>query len=58
MHLGFHIFDVGFQSRNSEAGKPMVFVTTMLLLALIVLMNSSAIYLRNRLRKKFESSQF
>ncbi|MFN6979581.1 MAG: phosphate ABC transporter permease PstA, partial [Gemmobacter sp.] len=26
MHLGFHIFDVGFQSRNSEAGKPMVFV--------------------------------
>jgi phosphate transport system permease protein len=58
MHLGFHIFDVGFQSRNSEAGKPMVFVTTMLLLALIVLMNSSAIYMRNRLKKKFESSQF
>ena len=28
MHLGFHIYDVGFQSRNSEAGKPMVFVTT------------------------------
>jgi phosphate transport system permease protein len=41
MHLGFHIFDVGFQSRNSEAGKPMVFVTTLLLLALIVLMNAS-----------------
>ena len=30
MHLGFHIFDVGFQSRNSEAGKPMVFVATLL----------------------------
>lgn len=53
MHLGFHIFDVGFQSRNSEAGKPMVFVTTMLLLALIVMMNASAIYVRNRLKKKF-----
>lgn len=58
MHLGFHIFDVGFQSRNSEAGKPMVFVTTLLLLALIVLMNASAIYIRNNLKKKFVGSQF
>ena len=53
MHLGFHIYDVGFQSRNSEAGKPMVFVTTMLLLFLIVAMNAGAIYLRSRLRRKF-----
>lgn len=58
MHLGFHIFDVGFQSRNSEAGKPMVFVTTLLLLTLIVLMNSTAIYIRNRLKRKFAGSQF
>ncbi len=58
MHLGFHIYDVGFQSRNSEAGKPMVFVTTLLLLTLIVLMNSLAIYVRNRLKKKFEQGQF
>jgi phosphate transport system permease protein len=58
MHLGFHIYDVGFQSRNSEAGKPMVFVTTLLLLGLIILMNSSAIYIRNRLKKKFSVGQF
>jgi phosphate transport system permease protein len=58
MHLGFHIFDVGFQSRNSEAGKPMVFVTTLLLLALIVLMNASAIYVRNHLKKKYAAGQF
>jgi phosphate transport system permease protein len=58
MHLGFHIYDVGFQSRNSEAGKPMVFVTTALLLFLIVAMNSGAIYLRNRLKRKFIGSQF
>lgn len=58
MHLGFHIFDVGFQSRNSEAGKPMVFVTTLLLLALIVLMNSTAIYVRNRLKRKYATGQF
>ena len=58
MHLGFHIFDVGFQSRNSEAGKPMVFVTTLLLLGLIVAMNSTAIIIRNRLKRKYASSHF
>jgi phosphate transport system permease protein len=58
MHLGFHIFDVGFQSRNSEAGKPMVFVTTLLLLALIVIMNATAIAIRNRLKRKFAEGQF
>ena len=58
MHLGFHIFDVGFQSRNSEAGKPMVFVTTLLLLALIVAMNATAIIIRNRLKRKYASGQF
>ncbi|TVQ53880.1 MAG: phosphate ABC transporter permease PstA [Rhodobacteraceae bacterium] len=58
MHLGFHIFDVGFQSRNSEAGKPMVFVTTLLLLALIVTMNASAVTIRNRLKRKYAGGQF
>jgi phosphate transport system permease protein len=58
MHLGFHIYDVGFQSRNSEAGKPMVFVTTMLLIALIALMNGAAIIIRDRLKRKFAGSQF
>ena len=58
MHLGFHIFDVGFQSRNSEAGKPMVFVTTLLLLALIVVMNATAIIIRNRLKRKYATGQF
>jgi phosphate transport system permease protein len=58
MHLGFHIYDVGFQSRNSEAGKPMVFVTTMLLIALIATMNVGAIIIRSRLRRKFAGSQF
>ncbi len=58
MHLGFHIYDVGFQSRNSEAGKPMVFVTTLLLIGLIFLMNVSAIVLRNRLKRRFAGSQF
>ncbi|MGY6549648.1 MAG: phosphate ABC transporter permease PstA [Roseinatronobacter sp.] len=58
MHLGFHIFDVGFQSRNSEAGIPMVFVTTLLLLTLIVIMNATAIIIRNRLKRKYATGQF
>ncbi len=58
MHLGFHIYDVGFQSRNSEAGKPMVFVTTMLLIGLIFVMNIGAIMIRSRLKRRFAGSQF
>jgi len=58
MHLGFHIYDVGFQSRNSEAGKPMVFVTTLLLIALIFAMNATAIGIRARLKRRFAGSQF
>jgi phosphate transport system permease protein len=58
MHLGFHIFDVGFQSRNSEAGKPMVFVTTLLLISLVAIMNAMAIVIRNRLKRKFMVGHF
>lgn len=58
MHLGFHIYDVGFQSPNVEAAKPMVFVTTLLLLAIVIVASSTAIYLRNRMRRKFTTSTF
>jgi phosphate transport system permease protein len=58
MHLGFHIYDVGFQSPNVEAAKPMVFVTTMLLLAIVIIASSTAIYLRNRMRGKYTTSTF
>ncbi len=58
MHLGFHIYDVGFQSRNAEAGRPMVYVTTLLLIAIILLMNAAAINIRSRLKRRFAGSQF
>jgi phosphate transport system permease protein len=54
MHLGFHIYDVGFQSPNVEASKPMVYVTTLLLLLIVLAMTSVAIYLRNRMRKRYQ----
>jgi phosphate transport system permease protein len=56
MHLGFHIYDVGFQSPNVEAARPMVFTTAMLLLLIVVVLNLTAIMLRNRLRKKYATS--
>jgi phosphate transport system permease protein len=58
MHLGFHIFDLGFQSPNSDAAKPMVFTTTLLLIVIIVTLNTSAVWLRSRLRKRFVTAQF
>ena len=58
MHLGFHIYDVGFQSQNSEAAKPMVFTTTLLLIAVIALLNLVAIQARTRLRRKFVGGTF
>jgi phosphate transport system permease protein len=58
MHLGFHIYDLGFQSQNSEAAKPMVYTTTLLLIAIIAALNISAVWLRGRLRRKFIAGQF
>lgn len=54
MHLGFHIFDISCKSPNVEATKPMVYVTTLLLLLIVLTMTSVAIWLRNRMRKRFE----
>lgn len=58
MHLGFHIYDVGFQSPNIEAALPMVFTTTLLLILIVVLLNITAMIIRARLRKKYKTSAF
>jgi phosphate transport system permease protein len=58
MHLGFHIYDVGFQSPNVEAAKPMVYTTTILLLMIVVALNLTAVVVRNRLRRRYRTSAF
>jgi len=58
MHLGFHIYDVGFQSPNIEAAMPMVYTTTLLLILIVVLLNITAMVIRANLRKKYKSSTF
>jgi phosphate transport system permease protein len=56
MHLGFHIYDVGFQSPNVEATKPLVFATALVLIAIVVVMNLLAISVRNRVRQRYATS--
>ena len=55
MHLGFHIFDVGFQSPNVEAARPLVYATALMLVVLIIILNLTAVAIRNHLREKYKS---
>ncbi|WP_183137958.1 phosphate ABC transporter permease PstA [Pseudomonas amygdali] len=55
MHLGFHIYDVGFQSPNVEAARPLVYATALLLVLVIALLNLSAVSIRNHLREKYKA---
>jgi phosphate transport system permease protein len=57
MHLGFHIYDVGFQSPNVEAARPLVYATAFLLVLVIVVLNLTAIRIRNRLREKYNAAE-
>lgn len=58
MHLGFHIYDLGFQSPNAEATLPLLYATAVFLILLILTLNLGAILLRNHLRKKSVSGTF
>jgi ABC-type phosphate transport system permease subunit len=58
MHLGYQIYTLGFQSQNSEAARPMVFTCTLLLIMIVAVLNITAIFLRSRLKRQFQGSQF
>jgi len=58
MHLGFHIYDIGFQSPNAEAAKPMVFITTLLLVLIVLILTATAIYLRNIMKRRYTITSF
>lgn len=55
MHLGFHIYDVGFQSANTEAAKPLVYATALLLMIIVLGLNLAAIRVRNQLRERYRA---
>ena len=58
MHLGYHIYDVGFQSPNVEAARPLVYATSFLLITVVIGLNLTAISIRNHLRHKFQSLEY
>lgn len=58
MHLGFHIYDLGFQSPDSEAAIPIVFTTTLFLILLVTTLNLGAIFIREKLRRKYATGSF
>ncbi len=55
MHLGFHIYDVGFQSPNVDAARPLVYATALLLVIVVLALNLTAIIIRNNLREKYRA---
>ncbi len=57
MHLGFHIYDVGFQSPNVEAARPLVYATALLLILIIIVLNLTAVKIRNNLREKYRAAE-
>ncbi len=57
MHLGFHIYDVGFQSPNVEAARPLVYATALLLIVIVIALNLAAITLRSRLERRYEIAE-
>lgn len=52
MHLGFHIFDLGFQSPDSQAARPLVWTTALLLVLIVLALNLTAVMIRARLRAR------
>lgn len=52
MHLGFHIYDLGFQSPDSQAARPLVWTTTLLFLTIVFALNLLAIVLRAKIRSR------
>lgn len=54
MHLGFHIYDLGFQSPNVDASRPMVYLTTLVLVMVVVALTGTALLLRNRMRRYYQ----
>ena len=54
MHLGVFIYDGAFHNQTESQVSSLMFASCMLLLFIVLLLNISAIILRNSLRKKYE----
>jgi phosphate transport system permease protein len=57
MHLGFYIYDLGFQSPYLQTVEGLVFATALLLVLIVLLLNIAAVMLRSRLRDAFKPEE-
>jgi phosphate transport system permease protein len=57
MHLGFYIYDLGFQSPHLQTVEGLVFATALLLVVIVLLLNIAAVLLRSRLRDAFKAEE-
>lgn len=52
MHLGYHLYNVGFLGGDVERAMPLIYATALLLVLVIVVLNLTAIFLRHHLRAR------
>lgn len=57
MHLGFYIYDLGFQSPELVTAEGLVFAAALLLVTIVLLLNLAAVMLRSRLREAFRPEE-
>jgi phosphate transport system permease protein len=55
MHLGFAVYDAALASPDAIRGVPRAYACAMLLVAVVIALNLSAILLRNRLRDRYRA---
>jgi phosphate transport system permease protein len=55
MHLGFAVYDAALASPDAIRGVPRAYACAMLLVAVVIALNLSAILLRNRLRGRYRA---
>ncbi|MCU0710587.1 MAG: ABC transporter permease subunit [Pirellula sp.] len=58
MHLGYHIYSLGLQNPDINAARPMVYATIVLLMLIVFVLNSGAIWLRSKINRQMKTQQF
>ena len=56
MHLGYHIYDLGFQSVGIEATQSRVYASALLLFLIVLVLNAFAIWVRARFARRYKQS--
>ncbi len=53
MHLGYYLYDLAFRNTNLKEGLGLLFAVALLLVVVVLVLNLSAVFLRNRLYDRY-----